>query len=246
MLDKVISRYSALRHSTIDTNYTPQQAVQAKKLTNPHGKNLTILLPPWHGGSIVYDALTRRLVATGSAVLSYQFHKHILEPNIANVLDSFGTIRQTVTDDIAALVAVNGYSGVDFIASSLGNVSLCQIASAYPAFRKATMVVAGSNLARSAWEGSRTQDLRMSFEAQGVSESELDAAWADLAPMKHAEAFKVKQVSMFASTSDTVIPAAYQAEMVEAIRAVNAHVAVHSSPNGHAAAISQFCLRGPL
>lgn len=246
MLDPLIGAYSAYRHSEIDAAYDPSQAVTAKTLINPSGEYLTVLFPPWRGGGPVYRALTRRLVKKGSAVLVYRFHKHVLEPDIDRVVDSFGVIKDTVTSDIRSCVSERGYRGTDLISTSLGNVSMCLVAGAYPDFRRATMVAAGSNLARSMWEGNRTEPLRAAFETQGVTKENLDTAWDQLAPMRHAEAFAGKNVAMYVSQTDKVIPYAYQAEMAESVIASGADVTIHSSRRDHAESIVHFCLRGQL
>ena len=243
MLDRVLTAYSSLRHSKLDERYEPAWAITGKTCTNPNARRLTLLLPPWHGGGAVYEILARRLAKEGSAVLRYAFHGQILEPNAERVRASFHFIQQAVVADIEALTAEKSYESVDFIASSLGNVSLALIASRYRNFRKASMVVAGSNLARSVWEGSRTQALREAFEAQGLDEQALDTMWTELAPKNHAEFFSGKEVAMHVSTADTVIPTHYQIEMAEHMRAVCDNATVTYLNKGHAASVIDFCMR---
>ncbi len=125
-------------------------------------------------------------------------------------------------------------------------MSLCLIADEYRDFRKATMIVAGSNLARCTWEGSRTQAIRKQLELNNTTEGALDAAWQQLAPKTYAAAFAGKEVGMYISETDTVIPTQYQEEMVTSIKSAGADVTAHYSRNGHAASIAGFCLMGEL
>lgn len=175
MLDSVMGFYAAHRFKEKDASYEPNMAVVSRTLLNENAKVLTVLIPPWRGGKGVYMKLAKRLMNRGSAVLVYEFHRQILEPDVQKTRASFAVIQQCLTDEINSLVQKHGYESVDFISSSLGSVTMCMLASTYRNFASATFVVAGSNLARCLWEGSRTQSLRHAFEVQGMSEEKLDA-----------------------------------------------------------------------
>lgn len=246
MLDRFIAGYGAVRHSAIDLDYRPSQAITSKRLSNPRGNRLSVLFPPWHGGGVAYDILTRRLARNGSAVLSYNFHGQILQPDIDSVVESFNVIQDSVVADIHALSEKHDYCAVNLIASSLGNVSLAMVADKHASFQKATLVVAGSNLARCMWDGGRTRSIRQQFETQNISVSVLDDAWRQLAPKAHVDAFKDKEVLMYLSESDTIIPARYQREIAENLQAVTDNIHIHTDQSGHAATIAGFCLRGEL
>ncbi len=216
-------------------------AVEQTRIVNGDAPNLTVLFPPWRGGHQAYDLLTRRLVRSGSAVLRYWFSPQILEPNVARVLESFEHIRRTVTADLEELTQDNRYQRVSLTASSLGNVSLGLVAKSFAGFHDATFVVAGSNLARSVWEGSRTQSIRLSLEDQGVDIESLDKAWAEIAPKDAASSFGGKSARFVTSTTDGIIPAAYQTEMAQAVRPYANETRVEPHRTGHVSTVALYC-----
>jgi len=242
MIDFAISRYASLRYREMDSNYQTSDAITGRSIIDPSSERLTVLFPPWHGGGFVYGALARRLKDNGSSVLSYTFHGDVLQPDVDTVLQSFTYIKDTITEDIDELNREHRYDAVDLVATSLGNVSLALVASEYGEFRNATMIVPGSNLARCMWEGSRTQDIRQQFEAQGLAVEDLDSSWDILAPKQYAEVFADKNVKIHISDSDTVIPAGFQQEMAVALRENAANLDLKTSQHGHVANILKYCL----
>ena len=242
MIDKFVGVYAGRKYSGTDDNYRPSEAIESRRVVNESAPNLTVLFPPWRGGESAYNLLTKRLVKSSSAVLQYKFSPQILEPNVSRVVESFERIQSEVTEDLEKLTFCNRYDQVNFVASSLGNVSLGLVAKRFPEFTGATMIVAGSNLARSAWEGSRTQHIRQALELQGMSEDALDEAWAKLAPKNSATAFEGKPVHLLVSTTDEVIPAHYQHEMVDTVSSAGVIATVDSYRTGHIATVARYCL----
>jgi hypothetical protein len=129
-----------------------------------------------------------------SAVLYYNFHDQILEPEITRVPESFKTIGKRAGSDTARLVADYKYKSVHLVGISLGSAGLAMAAKNYPGFSSCTLVVAGDNLATLMWDGSRTQGIRRSFSEQGITKQELDNAWQEIAPKNQAITFKGKNV----------------------------------------------------
>lgn len=242
MLDRLMGAYASYRFSEVDKDYTPAKAVSASKLYNEGASSLTVLLPPWRGGERAYDVLAKRLVKSGAAVLQYSFHPQILQPDIKRVLESFKHIQSKVTGDLDSLQNRHKYKKITLVASSLGNVSLGLVSQAFPRYDDAVLVVAGSNLARCVWEGSRTQSIRRAFEEQGVTEDELDERWAAIAPKYTAPSFSGKAAHMIVSKTDQIIPAVYQEEMVDALRYAGVNPSVERTRLGHISSIAKYCL----
>ena len=246
MLDTLIGHYAAYRFKSDDSNYNPSMAIESSKITNEASPVLTVLFPPWRGGEGAYDLLAKRLVKSGSAVLNYRFHRQILEANTSRVLESFSYIQESVVGDIKKLMDAHSYDKVNFIASSLGNVSMAKVAKEFKDFDTATMIVAGSNLARCTWEGSRTRAIRQAFEDQGIDEDALDAAWATIAPKSAASAFAGKSVRMIVSGTDSIIPSTYQQEMVEAVSPYAKELNIARTNTGHIATVARYCMSGEV
>ncbi len=234
------------RSDLFDPNYNPEHAVTEMTLTGPEDSStLTLLVPPWHGAGKAYDRLAKRVRDSGSAVLRLEFDDYILSPDIDQVVASFGNIQQTVSSELYRLVKEKQYRKVYAIASSLGNVALCRIARSFP-FSGATMLVAGSNLARSMWEGARTKRIREHLEQEGINIDNLEEAWHGLDPKTNASAFVDKPVRLVVSSTDRIIPSIYQRELAGALHAAGASVTQQTTRLGHYSTVGKFCWFGEI
>ena len=246
MIDAAMGHYARYHFTADQDDYTAAQAIRSKELVNPSGRHLTVLFPPWRGGEGAYDVLTRRLQRNGSAVLRYNLHPQILEPNADRVLASFAGIRDGVAEAVAKLQSSDRYAGTHLVAASLGGVSLGLVARQLADFTSATLVVPGSDLATGMWAGSRTRHIRQELERQGLNKEQLAARWADLAPAQAAPSFAGKEVRIITSTTDTIIPAWSQVEMVAAVRSYAPNTQVDTTRMGHIVSVARFCIAGPL
>lgn len=233
MIDSIISRSSELRHGTYDPNYSPSDVVLGEHLSNLEAKTLTVVLPSWHSSAAFDKAFDRRLARGGSAVYRPHINHQVLEPNVDRVIDSFYQLHKIVSRRLKELVFQNKYSSVSLFAMSLGNVSLALVAEAYPDFDSATMMLAGSNLAKSVWKGIRTQTLKRELIEQGITENMLDGAWSELAPKAHTDCFKGKAVDLLISKNDQIIPTSLQHEMANKLANSGANNSVQYTNLGH-------------
>ena len=230
--------------------YTPNQAVGRLDLINPAGRELNVLLPPWHGGGSFTDYFASKITKAGNAVLDCHFHDDILGPDPEKVVASYDVIGRTVADKIVETVdlaasAGQRYESVNLVSMSLGNTALLAIASRYSNFDKVTMIVNASRLADSMWHGVRTQHLRSRMEAQGHSLQTLSEIWADLAPINHLNLLKDKQIVTYLSDTDSIIPTRYQEELVRAMLIAGLRPEVRTTRFGHYGAVGKFCLTQP-
>jgi hypothetical protein len=224
--------------------YNPDQALAGRTFSNCYTDKLAVLFAPWHGAGPVYEPLAKRLERNGYSILTYEFSPEILKADIAQVIASFGTLRDRIAADLSSLYEQNGYQEVHLIGTSLGNLPLALAAEKFTHFTELSMAGAGSNLARATWEGRRTQDIRDGFIAQGITEAQLDTAWAGLAPKNHVRHFKGKRINLVVSLKDHVIPTRYQLEYAAALKAAGVDVRVIYTRLGHYASIIRFCLAG--
>jgi pimeloyl-ACP methyl ester carboxylesterase len=226
-----------------DSHYTSTDSIIETRLLNADSPDLTVILPPWHGGGITTSALVRRLSQKG-AVLETRCHNRILEPDINGVIGSFNHIKNRISEEIDTKRQQFDYDTVHLLGLSLGNVALALIANEYQDFHRATMVVAGSNLAASVWDGIGAIHVKKELEKQGVSRIELDVAWRDLAPLSYTTAFAGKYVRAHISSADRVIPSRYQYDLALKLSESGSCVDKSISSLGHVATLTRFCIKG--
>lgn len=244
MLDRVMS-YRGVRRNVLSTpGYSPNNAVIDEQLITTGNDNMTVLLPPWHGGGKLYERLASRLMLSGNDVLAYDFHDDILKPDAQEVVDSFSQIQSRVAERLYTLRDRQRYQSIRLIAASLGTTILAMVASAFPNFDKATMVTPGSDLAKCMWNGIRTSHIRRAFESQGIGQTNLENAWVSLAPANQTSAMRGKDLSLVISKADRIIPTLFQEEYVDALRADAIKPNVINSYLGHYGTIARFCING--
>lgn len=226
-----------------DPNYSPSEAYKGSEdRGSPYLDKLAVVFPSWHlhTSDLFYQRFMDRLTKRGYFVRAYDFSDHILEPDIEAVLESYDKIQERVSDDLENLTKNDRFEDIHFIGASLGAVALSVVGSAFPKMTGATIVAGSSNLALSMWDGIRTVGLREALEDQGVTREELDDSWAELAPSNHAPAFTNKPTRMVVSTTDKVIPTAYQLEMADALRDAGSEVSTEHTILGHYASIAYY------
>jgi len=247
MIDAYFATRGAESDNKILEGFEPSQAIVDARIINPGASELTVIFPPWHGERMVTRVLERR-VSRYAAVLAYDLHDHILEPNIPGVIATYESMTNRIAEQVGMLRTDRRYSAPHLIGISLGNVALSMTAAKLMAlnepdpFSRVTSVVPGSNLALSMWDGMRTQGLRETFERQGVTRDQLDEAWAGLAPSHHAPAMQGRDVCVHLSTTDGFIPTQYGEEYITALNDAGANVEVRRSTSGHVVSIVKFCL----
>ncbi|MBX4190505.1 hypothetical protein KW794_00255 [Candidatus Saccharibacteria bacterium] len=240
MIDRVLASRG---RDIFSDEYNPAQAIARSHLINPEAPALSVIFRPWHGGGHMVKAFINHL-SSRSAVLDYELHDQIIEPNIDRVPLSFEAIRIRIATDLSKLSDNFEYQSVHLIGMSLGNVALALVAKEYPEFSKATVVVGGDNLAALMWDGIRTQSIRRALSKQGVTKQELDEAWQGIAPGNQVEAFRGKDVRMIISTKDKVLPTAGQLNLRDKLYCAGADVSPSYSRLGHVATLTRFCIKG--
>ena len=240
MIDEILCRRAK---DDFNGPYSPDEALVGREYLNQEARKLAVIFPPWHGGDMVMRALSKRLARKG-AVINYQFHDRILEPNIEQVQQSFNVLATKIALDLFEADQKFEYEDINLIGLSLGNVALAKTARIFDRFTRATMVTSASSLADSMWDGARTQNIRQDLEIQGVKMEELSDAWHDLAPNSHAKAFVNKPTTVHISTNDSIIPTRYQNEHASHLSRYAQEVKPAYSSLGHVATLTRFCIKG--
>ncbi|HEX5448204.1 MAG TPA: hypothetical protein VFW90_03345 [Candidatus Saccharimonadales bacterium] len=242
MVDALYARYVRRNKRALDPGYKAHYAIKGHKLLNRRAGKLAVIFPGWHTHKFPTDILARRLVKRGWAVLLYDFHDQILEPDDETVADSFHFIRDTITSDIKRLTTKRAYRQIHFISISLGTVPMTLVADSFGHFTSATFVAAGDDLAVDMWHGLRTLDLRDEFLKEHIGMRKLDKDWKEEIPVKHLRHFAGKPVRVILSKNDKFILPKYQYKFVEDLKRLNDLVDLRTRRLGHLLTIVRYCL----
>lgn len=242
MIDALYARWSRRKDIPVDPNYKPKNSIKHRKLINGHADKLVVIFPSWHTHNFPINTLAKRLKRKGWAVLLYDFHDQIMEPDEHIVVESFRYIRDSIADDVKKLEKQRGYKQIHFIGISLGNVPLTLVSDKFPGFSSATIVVGGDDLAIDMWYGLRTSSYREAFQKMHIGIRELDKEWQIVAPKNHVRHFAHKKIKIFISLHDKFVGTEYQKKLAEKILETGAEVNLKKSRLGHTLSIIRFCL----
>jgi hypothetical protein len=242
MIDALYTRYAKHKEKPLDPNYQPHDAIQAKKLINPQADKLAVIFPGWHTHKFPINILAKRLAKRGWAVLYYDFHDQILEPDEDVVVESFRVIRDTISKEIQELLTKHDYLRVHFISVSMGGVPMALVCDKFSHFTSVTAVVGGDNLAINMWYGLRTDHYRRAFEKMHVGVRRLAKDWDILAPEKHLRHFKGKPIKFVMSLHDNFVRTKYQKRLAERLQEAGAQITIKRRFSGHMVTILRYCL----
>lgn len=245
MIDALYARWSRKKDILVDPNYKPQNSIKHKRLLNSYADKLVVIFPSWHTHNFPINILSKRLAKKGWAVLAYDFHDQIIEPNEDMVADSFRFIRDTIASEIQNLTNKYKYQQIHLIGISLGNVPLALVADKLQNFTGATIVVGGDDLAIDMWYGLRTQNYRRAFEKLHISLRKLDNEWLEIAPANHVKSFANKKVKFVISLNDEFVMTKYQKKLADKIAETGADLTIIPKRFGHTVSIIWFCLFEP-
>lgn len=242
MIDELLVLKSKLRPDKQNNSYKASDAVVKFDVINPQSTKLAIIFPGWHGSDLkIYDKLQTKLINDGYAILRFEFHENILEANVERVKRSFETVSKVVSKEVNYLHKIHSYQEIHLIGLSLGNTSLAISAGKLDWFSHATFVVGGSNMAATLFEGTRTWSLKKTFDKIGVTKTDLIKSWEKIAPGYYASSFAGKDVRLYISKTDRIIPSIYQEEFKLQLKRAGASVTNVYSKSGHAMSIIRFC-----
>ncbi|MEI6553919.1 MAG: hypothetical protein WCO09_05120 [bacterium] len=181
-------------------------------------EELYILIPPLHYDYDYYRVIKKRISSKGSACVEYKIDSSLLSADVQETIKQFKTVSDKVVLDIASLKLHYGFKKVVIIGVSIGCVQTMMIADKCSNISRIILVVPGNCLAESVWKGVRTQNIRRVLESRGVSMDGLKSAWAELAPENNLTNLVGKDITVYLSMADMVIPYEQGQKLIEGMK----------------------------
>ena len=193
--------------------------IEKKFFKNDKTSVLKIIISP-RGDSVppTDKILFRRLCKKGYSCLYYCISGSVLSPDVNETIRYFNLVKDQIRSDISELKTKHNFKKVDIISSSLGAVSVCLVANNNDYVDNIFLIVPGSCLASSLWNGIRTQNLRKIYENQKINQEELKNIWATLAPKNNINELRNKNIFISISKSDKVIPYVFGKEFASLVK----------------------------
>lgn len=117
---------------------------------------------------------------------------------------------------------------------------MAMVASKLSSFTEATMVASSSNLARSLWDGTKTQGLKEQLVKMGITADQLDESWEELGPNANVKSFKGKKAQVHIATRDKIVPSAHQRDLLVRLNEAGADTKPKHLRLGHYATLGMF------
>jgi esterase/lipase len=177
---------------------------------------LVVLLPGWcvtpKQNRILMDKIKK------FSILSYTFSSDILTSDYKSTLNCFQSIKAKVQKDIRDLRKRHNFSEIMVIGVSLGCVNACMVANDNKLVDKMYLITPGHCLAESLWYGIGTDSIKKEFENKGITLSALKKYWQQLAPENNIDRLQGKEIRIFVSKSDIIIPYSYGKKLFELLK----------------------------
>lgn len=191
------------------------------KTQEPH--TITFIFSPWQSGEIMQTWIMKQ-VPRKSIVYSISPTSLLLKDPIAT-----SEICQRVCEEATAFVQKaiqedNYVKSVRMIGLSVGTGVAAYVANKlYEEVRitSVDLVCPGAELSTALWHGSRTEDLRTEYEANGYTLSDIQKMWSKVDLINNLDFAKEVTVRVSYSKSDTVIIPEQTKKVIEKLKLLN-------------------------
>jgi hypothetical protein len=230
------------KHISFETNY--KKTYDVKKLiekevhNNPNAKKTYLFIPGWKEGESDIKFLKKKIEKQGNSWIHYIFEPWILSSNYKQVLKNFKYIEKEAKRDLEKFHGKKIIIGV-----SLGAVAATMIFNSNKEVDKLIELCPSYSLSEALWFGIRTQNIKKSFENQGITLKKLKELWKEIEPGNNLPLDKKKRILIFNSKCDTVIPYYGSRIFIKKIREKGLKLKVKTNSNlGHYGTIAKFYL----
>lgn len=178
--------------------------------------------------------LKRRILKAGHSCLIYQFPIKILSDNVHQTEKYFKEIREEIKKDIREIKTKYNFSEVVVVGISLGCVNALMVTNKNPDVNKVCLVMPGDSLSDSLWRGIGTRKLRSQIKKHHINLPELEKDWRDLDPKNNIDGLSDKDIEVYLSRSDKVIPYTNGNHLVKDMKNIGLNPAVYKNTTlGH-------------
>lgn len=210
-----------------------------------HGKSskLYVVTPYWSAKMSEFSIrlLKRRILNAGHSCLIYQFPVKILSGNIYLTEEYFKEIKKDVRKDIKIFRSKYNFTEVIVIGMSLGCVNAPMISNDNPDVDGLILIVPGDSLAEGLWYGIGATKIKSLIKKHNINFQELEKDWKDLAPRNNIDNLFGKNIEIYISKSDEVIPYKTGSKLVKEMKDRGLNPLVIKNKNlGHYLTILKF------
>ncbi len=209
-VDKIVNKVEGL------PDHWDKTATLRHRFTHTKGSTtLCVSVPPWRGRFYYDTFIKRRAQKAGYSYLEFLVPQTLLYPDCDITDELCEMIRGRMIGEINHWKEKYGLEKIELVGLSVGCVGAMLIANNNPSVSKIELVAPGNSLAESVWYGIRTVNFRRELERRGMTLEFLMKHWKKLAPENNLHGLEGKEISVYISKSDQIIPYRFGKKLVE-------------------------------
>ncbi|MFC1751546.1 hypothetical protein ACFLY5_00165 [Patescibacteria group bacterium] len=239
LIDYLVTKFCKEKVINLDVNL--KQLIIKKFYHFSNSKDLYVSLSLYSGGLDCSRHLRTKIKKRKTSFLDFRLSQDILSSDTQETLNRFYFLKQQFIEQIKLYKQQHGFNRVHLIGVSMGCVTALMIANNNPMINKVILVVPGNCLAESMWKGIRTAHLKKLIESKGTSLRDLKQQWNSLAPENNLDGMKDKEIIVFISQTDRVIPGELGGRLIKRMHEENLSPTVYKNKYlGHYGTIVRF------
>lgn len=186
-----------------------------KKIFSLNSKKIIFLLIGWKSQIWKYYFVILTLLANGFDCVAYEYDSDMLSPDIGKTISSF----DNVTNDILLTLEKfkkRGYEDFYIFGTSLGTILSIIVANKTRYIKKIILNLTGASLAGSVWSWDTfNKEFKKDFIAKKITLTSLEKSWERLSPINNLNNILDKQILIYLSKHDEVIPFIQGSQLVK-------------------------------
>jgi len=169
-------------------------------------KKVIFLLAGWCNKLWMYWIFSKIIAMNGFYCITYAYDVDVLSPDTKKTLKHFSDLRDSILKKISKLKK-EGYKEFSIFGTSLGSVISLMVANNSPEISKVILNAVGADLAETVWSWDKIiPSFKDRLLKQGLTLSKLKKEWRKIAPINNIHNLKNKNILVYLSKKDEVIP----------------------------------------
>ena len=239
LIDYLVTKFS--KEKNINLNVDLKKLLVRRFYYFSGSSDLYVSISLYSGGLDYASRLKTKIKKKNASFLDFRLSADILSSDTEQTLNRFYFLKQQIIDQIKLLKQQHKISRIHLVGISMGCVTALMIANHGSFINKVILVVPGNCLAESMWKGIRTQHLKEIIESNGISLKDLKQKWNSLAPENNLDEMNHKEIIVYISQTDRVIPGELGERLVNRMYKENLAPFVHKNKYlGHYGTIARF------
>ena len=181
-----------------------------KKIFSLNNKKVVFLLTGWKGQIWEYYFVILTLLVNGFDCVAYEYDSDMLSPDVGGTISSFDDVTNDVLQTLTKFNK-RGYKDLYIFGTSLGSALSIIVANKTKHIKKIILNLTGASLAGTVWSW---DTFKKDLKANKTNLKSLEKSWRRLAPINNLNNMLDKQVLIYLSKHDDVIPFIQGAQLV--------------------------------